>query len=481
MLPVSIPRRTYLIITIVVSIPLLIWAYINASRTHTILLQEIELELISAATVLEQRLPASYHRILSAEGVLDSDPDSQRAALNKHLQPIVEEISRQYPRFGLGYYSPDLNILAVVPYRPELLGMQAHPNSLKVYETGKFAIATIDKGITRDKEPLLGVNYPLYYNGQIIGHVWANYRTQELTNEFYLLFLRNMSLIIVLWLGVLLVVHWSFRRIDTSLMEFAHQIESGRYNPDKLKEWPHLIPVLTTVIQLNAENTKVMEEMAQLDRLKLVSQMAAGVAHEVRNPLTVIKGFLQYFQRKELTAATKEQYNLVLEELSRVEAIIADFLSLAKNQVTEQKRCQINTILEGLQPLLAAEAMKQGIELTLNLDPLIPPTMLNDKEMIQLVLNLSRNAMEAMNNHGSLTIETQAGPDRFLLRIQDTGCGIPEELKKDIFNPFFTTRENGTGLGLAICASIVNRHGGTITVDSSVNQGTTFLISIPLQ
>lgn len=480
MLPASIHKQTYIIITIIVSIPLLIWAYIHATQTHARMLRDIKQELLLAVTELEQRLPLAYEQILAKENVLDGTDEEKRAALNKHLQPILEDVVKQYPRFGFGYYSPDLNIVAVVPFAPEMLGQKAPSEALKVYQTHKTEVITVDSGPTREGAPLLGVVYPLFNDGKMFGHACVNYRTEDLYNEFYFILLRNLSLIAFLWISVSAFIFWSFKRIGKSLLEFTRQIETGRYNPDKLQELPQLIPVLNTVVRLNNEKAAVMEEIARLDRLNLVSQMAAGVAHEIRNPLTVIKGFLQFFQQKEVAATTKEHCRLVLEELSRIESIITDFLSLAKNRVTEQKRCHINSILRGMEPLLAAEALKQSIELKLDLDERIPETLLSDKEIIQLVLNLSRNAMEAMGKGGRLTFQTQLVDDSFLLTISDTGCGIPEEIRKEMFNPFYTTKEAGTGLGLAICASIVNRHGGTITVDSVENEGTTFMIIIPI-
>ncbi|WP_371367251.1 Adaptive-response sensory-kinase SasA [Sporomusa rhizae] len=480
MFPGSIHKRTYIIITIVVSIPLFLWAYANATKAQTILQQKTELELIAAVTTLEQRLPQTFEQILTEESVVNGTAEQQRAVLNKHLQPIVDEVSRQYPHFGLGYYSPSLSIVAVSPFKPETLGLKAHNNSLRIYETKQKEIVCVDSGITRDGNPLIAVNYPLYSNGNMIGHVWANYKTQDFHDQFYILLSRNLGLICLLWISVLLTIGWAFRKIENSLTEFANQVKSGSPNPSKLHEFPQLIPVLDTVIQLTSDKDKVMEEMAKLDRMNLVSQMAAGVAHEIRNPLTVIKGFLQYFQMKEVAATTKEQCGIVLEELGRVEAIITDFLSLAKNRVTEQKHCNINSILEGVYPLLTAEALKNGVELTLNLDKRIPETLLNDKEIIQLILNLTRNSMEAIKEHGLVIIQTRLVDKKYIVTISDNGCGIPPEICKNIFDPFYTTKENGTGLGLAICTSIVNRHNGTIEVVSALQSGTTFTITLPI-
>lgn len=230
-----------------------------------------------------------------------------------------------------------------------------------------------------------------------------------------------------------------------------------------------------TIVHNISEYENIKEEMAKLDRLNLVGEMAAGVAHEIRNPLTVIKGYLQFMSGK-ASDSMVEQFRTVLDELDRIEQIISDFLCLAGNKLTEYKKQSLNAVIQGVIPLIQTDAIKHGVDLKVNLAKEIPNLLLSDKEIKQLILNLTRNGMEAMSQNGILTIETSVTDDMVCLCIADSGCGIPKELQEKMFAPFFTTKSNGTGLGLAICAGIARRHNATIEVQTEKGKGTKFII-----
>lgn len=271
----------------------------------------------------------------------------------------------------------------------------------------------------------------------------------------------------------------SYRALKgTEILNCYSKKSYGTYliNAVPLRNFDNVIIGSMTVIHDITEYEKLKEEMTKLDRLNLVGEMAAGVAHEIRNPMTVIKGYLQFLSKK-VSDSMAEQFCTVLCELERIEQIISDFLSLARNNLTEYKEQDLNAIIREIIPLISVEAIKQGIEVETNLVEDIPSLILNEKEIKQLLLNLIRNSMEAMNQHGILTIETKIIEDAVCLFIADCGCGICKEYQSRIFDPFFTTKDNGTGLGLAVCAGIVRRHNGTIEVQSEEGKGTQFIIA----
>ncbi|OXS56818.1 hypothetical protein B1A99_18300 [Cohnella sp. CIP 111063] len=221
---------------------------------------------------------------------------------------------------------------------------------------------------------------------------------------------------------------------------------------------------------------RLKDEVDRMERLSLVGQMAASITHEIRNPLAVIRGFVQLLNERS-PAEQKTYFRIVLEELDRTNAIINDFLSLAQNRIVEKEPSNLNELLGDLLPLIWADANMRGQIIDLRTDDSLEPIPMNSKEMKQLVLNLSRNGMEAMNDKGVLRIETQNLADAVQLRVSDNGVGIPPEKLNRLFEPFFTTKTNGTGLGLALCLSIVERHHGKIHVESTVGEGTTFIVS----
>ncbi|MBM6997567.1 PAS domain-containing protein [Paenibacillus sp. DXFW5] len=233
------------------------------------------------------------------------------------------------------------------------------------------------------------------------------------------------------------------------------------------------------IVQDITELETLRMELNHVERLSLVGQMAAGITHEIRNPMAVVRGFLQLMREKS-PPTLDHYYRIVMEELDRANGIINDFLSLAQNRPVESEKCHLHDIIKELTPLLWADANLRGQTIEVKLDDSLPPLLLNAKEIKQLILNLSRNAMEAMEEKGQLTLETKVADQGALLLVSDTGPGIPPGQREKLFEPFFTTKAKGTGLGLALCLSIIERHGGKISVDSAEGQGTTFTVFFPL-
>ncbi|MGD0153171.1 MAG: PAS domain S-box protein [Thermacetogeniaceae bacterium] len=216
------------------------------------------------------------------------------------------------------------------------------------------------------------------------------------------------------------------------------------------------------------------QEMARLDRLDLVGKMAAGIAHEIRNPLTVVRGYLQLLQHKEEFISHHIKFNTMIEEIDRANAIITEFLSLARNAPVDLRRQSINSIISALLPLIQADAAKNGIAISIDLADM-PELYLDEKQIRQLVLNLVRNGVEAMSRYGELTIKTRHKRSGVELIIKDRGRGIPPEVLAKLGTPFFTTKEKGTGLGLAVCYRIAENHQAKIQIRTGA-RGTTFIV-----
>jgi len=234
----------------------------------------------------------------------------------------------------------------------------------------------------------------------------------------------------------------------------------------------------TTIIDISNQN-RLEQEIQRLDRLNLIGEMAAGIAHEIRNPMTTVHGYLQLFLRKSSNLQEIEDFKLMLDELERANAIITEFLSLAKNKRNRLVRKNINKIVEAIYPLMQAEALLAGNEVFMDLFPELPEILVDGKEMRQVLLNLVNNGLQAMK-HGQITIRTFMEEGDIVLSVADQGHGIPDEIQRQIGTPFFTTKENGTGLGLAICYSIVQRHNAKLDYTTS-EYGTTFFIRFPRQ
>ncbi len=215
-------------------------------------------------------------------------------------------------------------------------------------------------------------------------------------------------------------------------------------------------------------------EIARLDRLHLVGEMSAGIGHEIRNPMTIVRGFLQLLKEKDRYAQDKENMNLMIEELDRANSIITEFLSLAKDKAVEKKSQSLNKQIRAILPLLQADAMRQDKSIEVELGD-IPYIAIDKNEIKQLILNLVHNGFESMSPGGLLSINTFKDDDEVVLAVQDQGIGIAPEILEKIGTPFFTTKDNGTGLGLAICYSIAQRHNAKIDIKTG-STGTTFYV-----
>lgn len=217
------------------------------------------------------------------------------------------------------------------------------------------------------------------------------------------------------------------------------------------------------------------KEERYYDKLKLIGEMAAGVAHEVRNPLTTVKGFLQIMSKDEKIETYDTRIQLMIEEIDRVNNIIGEFLSLAKNRTRNVKNSSINQLITSIYPLLETRALKEGKVIKLELGS-IANIMVDQDEIRQLLLNMINNSLDAMEEGKAVSVITYKEKDTVVLSIKDEGSGIPESLMEKIPTPFLTGKDDGTGLGLSICYSIAQKNNAKIDFMTS-SKGTTFNVS----
>jgi PAS domain S-box-containing protein len=219
---------------------------------------------------------------------------------------------------------------------------------------------------------------------------------------------------------------------------------------------------------------RYQKEIERLGRMTLVGEISASISHEIRNPMTTVRGFLQLLKEKDRYAQDKEFMDLMIDELDRANSIITEFLSLTKNKPVELKKRSLNQKIRSIFPLISADALEQGKNIKLVLVD-IPHVKIDKNEIRQLIHNLVRNGLEAMPPGGLLTIRTYREDDSVVLAVEDQGRGISPEVLEKIGTPFFTTKDSGTGLGLAVCYSIAARHQARIGIETGA-EGTTFTV-----
>lgn len=207
------------------------------------------------------------------------------------------------------------------------------------------------------------------------------------------------------------------------------------------------------------------KEIARLDRLGLVGEMAASIGHEVRNPMTTVRGYLQLYQRRLASPEDKENFSIMIEEIDRANAIITEFLSLARDKTVDLKKNNLNEIIKVILPLIQADALHRGNNIYVEFGEIFE-LLLDEKEIRQCILNVVRNSLEAMPDGGVVKIKTYIEHESVILSICDEGKGIESHIFDKLGTPFFTTKESGTGLGLAVCYSIAARHKAKISVET---------------
>ncbi|WP_371381334.1 nitrogen regulation protein NR(II) [Sporomusa aerivorans] len=603
LLPKSIITRVYLLITIIITVPMIFFSIYWANETKHILLLEKEKQLFTIANLLITRFPDSFDEIIEKHDALHLSDDEKRLLINSILQPIVAEVSAGWPDYYMGYYSCNLGRVALAP-TTELFGQKKiAPGVLKAYQSRHPEVFILEDAVTRNGGSVLTIIFPLLDNGEITGHIWVNSNLQEIFILYYRQLSERFLLSLLIWLCLMLLARYFFYQLRISFMQI---LLSGKENPEQLTQFKVLIPVadaffslqkrereleelksnleilvdkkvteltktkqqLADVIEsisdgfytldsnwnftyankafeqmlgIDRENLlgtqpgdycppnpaikevfskamkerlpqqwegysqkynkwigltiypnnadggltvyckdidqrkKAEQELARLDMLNLIGQIAAGISHEIRNPMTTVKGFLQSMQKKSRNEKEIEIFQLMIDELDRANGIITEFLSAAKIKKTEKKLNTLASILFSIKPLIDANILEEGHNIRYEVEPEQVQLQVDEKEIKQLILNLVRNGVEAMESKGLLTIAIHPGSSGTTLLVSDRGKGIPAEILDKIGTPFFTTKESGTGLGLSTCYGIASRHNAIINCATSP-QGTTFSI-----
>lgn len=223
------------------------------------------------------------------------------------------------------------------------------------------------------------------------------------------------------------------------------------------------------------------EQIRQSEKLAVIGELAAGTAHEIRNPLTSVKGFIQLLDRKYANDDPEKQYfRIILSELNRVNDIIREFLLLSKPTDPNLRLIDVNTVMEDIRTLMSSDALLHSIDLEFRLSDQPAVCVIDVEQIKQVFINLIRNSFEAIGLNGKLAIRIAVVDNHCEIEFADNGPGIPQEVMARIFEPFYTTKEEGTGLGLTVSYRIIQNHGGTILVDSEEGKGTTFKVKLPL-
>jgi two-component system NtrC family sensor kinase len=286
-------------------------------------------------------------------------------------------------------------------------------------------------------------------------------------------------------------------RISVSIKKLAvasEQVAHGNldtkveiHSHDELRELAETFNFMAAALKKRDEKLRefATRRIMESERLAHIGQLAAGVAHEINNPLTGIVTYAHLLlERANPQNGTRESLGKIVKQANRCRDIIRGLLDFSRQRKPEKRRSSVNRVLEECISLVDNQVLFHNIEIVQRLGKDLPPVYMDPSQIQQVFINLIINAAEAMNGAGRLTLTTRHIPteDAMEVEITDTGHGVSEDDMDRIFSPFFTTKEvgHGTGLGLAISYGIIKEHKGTISVQSQVGEGTTFTICLPI-
>ena len=259
------------------------------------------------------------------------------------------------------------------------------------------------------------------------------------------------------------------------------------YSSSLLKDANQRVTGIIAVVKDMSERKKLEVAIRQSEKMSAVGQLAAGVAHEINNPLGVILGFAQALVRRlQANDPLEMPLKSIEKEAIRCKNLVQDLLTFSRASKAEREPVDINRAVDGALSLVMAQARMAHIEVKKELSPDLPRVLGNQNQIQQIIINLSNNAMDAMGNSGVLTLKTETMREGALswvcLKVIDNGPGIPADIRPRIFDPFFTTKPvgKGTGLGLSLVHEIIQKHSGTIDVDSQPGK-TVFVIKFPVR
>ena len=275
--------------------------------------------------------------------------------------------------------------------------------------------------------------------------------------------------------------------VDLFYLEEKPELDEGPF----LREERNLITALASQLAIIIERREAEEERSRLeeqlrhaDRLATIGQLAAGVAHELNEPLGGILGFAQLARKSSpLPEQAARDIDRIIAAALYAREIVKNLLFFARQMPPKKTRVNINRVVYDVLSFFENRCARQGIQLITELDPNLPEIVADSGQLHQVVVNLVVNAIQAIPETGRITLRTAVDDDSVLLVVQDTGLGMSREVQRHIFVPFFTTKDvkQGTGIGLSVAHGIVVAHGGKISFESEVNRGSSFTIRLPLE
>lgn len=488
----KITLRLYLtiIMTVIILISILGTGYVLMHDARNALLEEKQIKLFAFAKLLDDALDRTFDEILEEKKMQNASREEKISVLNEELKEVTDFIANSNPGVGVGYYSKELD--AIITYGPSKeLGHKVGQSIFEghqgkdVLRTGKRMVQTAP--LVRGN--IMNCMHPVIRNGEVIGYIWSN----ELVENIEVQISKMQK---QFYFAILLGILFSFMGASFIANDVASKINVIKKGLKEIQEdFSYRIPPIggdigEVAVAINEmafaldQRKKLEAQIQRADRLATLGEIAAGVAHEIRNPLTSIKGFVQFIEDDLPENDEKLEYTqIVTKEVDRLNKIIEKLLFYARSSAFLKIRVDINNVLDSTLLLVNFQVVKPKVQVSTIYNHHLPLIPVDEEQIKQLFLNLIINSAQAIDTAGDITIKTDFSKDKEYVKIEisDTGKGIEEENIKNVFDPFFTTRAKGTGLGLGVAQKISELHDGYIEVSSQVGQGSMFTVYLPIK
>lgn len=465
-------------------IVLILFSAYHLWDAYQVIVKDVRYVTEETASDLADNIPKSYTEILRQHQAQGTRED-QVNILHNTLQPMVNDTCDKILGLEAGFYDAELD--TIVASGPETTTMSTFPlqkdsNDWKTLALGNPVWVTHPSGSSWNTEHHTYI-YPLYRQTKLIGYVWTSLPAPS----FYFLFIKSLlsTIVLILLSTAILLMAWKIflSRIFQSLTHVAERIVQDPSNSKIEFSHPVFQPLEKYLESLHQTWQKAQFEYQTIERSHWMSEISAAISHEVRNPLTTVRGFLQLFQKKTyLTVDDRELLQLMIHELDSSTTLIKDFLDVTRPTTPEFSELIVTDCLKRVIRVMEAQAMEQDVHIELDL------FHVNDREPVirviqqsfrQILINLIQNAIQSMSSGGQITVTVFHYRTHVKIHIQDQGCGMDAETLKKIDKPFFTTKANGTGLGFPMCVHLMEQMNGHLDVKSQVGIGTLVVLTFP--
>jgi two-component system, sporulation sensor kinase D len=413
------------------------------------------------------------------------------------VEKILKETQRKDPRFS-GFYwanaSGDLLISTTPTASMTNIGDQSYFQ--QAVKTEKTSISKAHIGLVT-RRYVITIATPIEEHGNVKGVLLSSLRLDKIEVAIKNL-LKDERIIVTddrkqtLMKAGSIGSEFNFVKSSMDIAEVPWTITATIQAEDNLVFWRTFILSFIIILTISnilflwvkylllRKNVKKEKEQTELHKLELIGNLAASTAHEIRNPLTGIKGLVKLLSEEYKDEKAQSYFKVIQSEIDRINAIVSELLVLGKPTAYTLKTYNVNDIVSEIEPIIHSEANYMNVEFSTRLASMDLPVSCVKDHLKQVVLNLAKNAFQAMPNGGKLSISLEKGMHSCIIRIADTGVGMQKDQVKQAFDPFYTLKKDGSGLGLTVCKRIIETYSGNISIQTTFNEGTLVEISLPL-